>query len=126
MFTWQSHLGRSGGDGRCLQTLEVVKLSLKRLALSNPDPGGVAIPSNLIIIDPRHLRSDDSRPGDLYVMASWIHAKDVALDLMVSSRLSLSTLLPSSKSANYVLRKGENTKFSKDLRNEEPLQLSAT
>ena len=34
MFTWQSHyLGRCGGDGRCLQAHEVVKLSLKRLAL---------------------------------------------------------------------------------------------
>jgi len=68
----------------------MVKLSLKRLALSNPDPGGIAIPSNLLIIEPRHLRSDDSRPGDLYVMAGGSNAKDVALDLMIFSSLTSS------------------------------------
>ncbi len=45
MSMWQSHLGRRGRDGRCLQAHEVVNLSIKRLALSIPDPGGVAIPS---------------------------------------------------------------------------------
>ena len=45
---------------------------------------------------------------------------------MISSSLSQSTLLQTSKSADYVLRKGENVKFSKDLRNAEPLQLSTT
>ncbi len=88
MFTWQSHLGRCGGDSRCLQAHAIVKLSLKRLALSNPDPGGIAIPSALLLIEPRHLRSDDSRPGDLYVMAGGSHAKDAALDLMISSSIS--------------------------------------
>ncbi len=126
MFTWQSHLGMCGGDGRCLQAHEMVKLSLKRLALSNPDPGGVAIPSNLLLIEPRHLRSDDSRPGDLYVMARGSYAKDASLDPMISSSLSSSTLLQPSKSADHVLRKGENTKFPKDLRNAEPLQPHAT
>ncbi len=121
LFTWQSHLERCGGDGRCLKAHEVVKLSLKRLALSNHDPGGVAIPPSLLLIEPRHLRSDDSRPGDLYVMAGGSHAKDAALDLMVFSSLSQFTLLHSSKSADYVLRKGENVKFVKDLRNAEPL-----
>ena len=62
-------MGRCGGDGRCLQAQKVVKLAVKRLALSNPDLGGIAIPSALLLIDPRHLRSDDSRLGDLYVMA---------------------------------------------------------
>ncbi len=117
MFTWQSHLVRCGGDGRCLQTHEVVKLFLKRLALSNPDPGGIAIPSALLLIEPIHLRSDDSRPRDLYVMAGGSHAKDAALDLMISSSLSQSTLLQTSKSADYVLRKGDNVKCCKDLRN---------
>ena len=103
-----------------------MKLALKRLALSNPDPGGIAIPSALLLIEPRHLRSDDSKPGDLYVMAGGSNAKDAALDLMLSSSLSQSTLLQSSQSADYVLKKGENVNFSKDLRNAEPLQLSTT
>ena len=51
MFTRQSHLGRCGGDGRCLKAHEVIKLSLKRLALSNPDPGDIAVPSNLLLIE---------------------------------------------------------------------------
>ena len=59
-------------------------------------------------------------------MAGGSHAKDAALDLMVSSSLSQSTLLHSSKSADYVLRKRENVKFAKDVRNAEPLQTSNT
>ena len=127
IFSWQSHLGICGGDGRyCLQAHEIVKLSLKRMALSKPDPGGVAIPSNLLLIEPWHLRSDDSRPGDLYVMARGRHAKDATINQMVSSSLSKSTLLHSSKSSDFFLRHGENVKFSKKLRNAEPIQLSAT
>ncbi len=61
MHTWQSHLGRCGSDGRCLQAHEEVKLAVKRLALCNPNPGGIALPSNLLLIEPIRLRSDDSR-----------------------------------------------------------------
>ena len=46
--------------------------------------------------------------------------------MMVSSSLSNSALLNSSKISDFVLRQGENNKFTKDLRNVEPLQLSAT
>ncbi len=126
LINWQTHLGRCGGDGRCLQAHEIVKLSLKRLALSNADPGGVAIPSGQLLIEPRHLRSDDSRPGDLYAVAGGLHAKDAAMDLMVTSSLSISTLLHTSKSFDYALRLVENKKFNKDLRNPEHLQHSAT
>ena len=121
MFTWQFHLGRCGGDGRCLQAHEIAKLSLKRPVLSNLDPGGIAIPSSLILIEPRHVRSDDSRPGDIYVMAGGRHAKGDAMDLMVTSSITSSTLLDSSKSSDFVLRQAENIKFTKDLRNPEPL-----
>ena len=126
MFTWQSHLGICSGDGRCLQAHEVVKLSLKRLAFSSPDLGGIAITSHLLLVEPRHMRSDDTRPGDIYVMAGGSNAKDVAVDLIVSFSMSSSTLLHSSKSADRVLMKGENIKFSHNLRNLESRQLSAT
>jgi len=46
LFSWQTHMGRCGGDGRRTQVHKVVKLVVKRLALCNPDPGGTAIPSN--------------------------------------------------------------------------------
>jgi hypothetical protein len=125
IFTWRSHLGRCGGDGRCMQAHEIVKLSLKRLTLFNSNPGGVAFPSNQLLIEPRHLRSDDSRPGDLYAIAGGLHAKYAAMDLMITSSLSKSTLLHTSKSSDYSLRIAENTKFTKDLRSTYPLQRSA-
>jgi hypothetical protein len=86
----------------------------------------LAIPSNLLLIEPRHLRSDDSRPGDLYAIAGGHHAKDAAMDIMISSSLTKSTLLHTSKSSDYTLRLAENTKFNKDLRSVNPLQLSST
>jgi hypothetical protein len=55
-----------------------------------------------------------------------LHAKDAAMDLMVTSSLSKSTLLHTSKSFDYALKLVENKKFTSDLRNAEPLHLSAT
>jgi len=104
----------------------VVKLAIKRLALSNPDPGGIAIPSNQLILEARHLRSDASRPGDLYALAGELHAKDAAMDVVLCSSLSQSCLLHTSTSSDYALKTAENNKFRKDLRNNEPLQHSTT
>jgi hypothetical protein len=76
-----------------MQAHEIVKLSLKRPALSNSDPGGIAIPSNPLLIKPWLLRNKDSRPGDLYAVVGGLHAKDVIMDLiMYTSSLSKSTL----------------------------------
>ena len=94
--------------------------------MCNPDPGGTTIPPNQLILEARHLRSDSSRPGDLYAMAGGLHAKDATMDVVLVSILSKSCLLKSSSSSDYALRQAENNKFNKDLRNNEPLQLSAT
>jgi hypothetical protein len=75
-----------------LQALEISKLALKRLVISNADPGEVAIPSAQLLIEPRHMRSVDSRPGDLYAIAGGLHAKDAAIDLLLTSSLGRSTL----------------------------------
>ena len=99
---------------------------MKRLALSNPDPGGTAIPYNQLLIESRHLRSDDSRPGGLYAMARGLHAKDDAMDLVITSSLSRSTLLHTSKSSDFAIRLAENTKFTKDLRRTYQVHLSVT
>ena len=72
------------------------------------------------------MRSDSSRPGDLYALVSGLHAKDAAMDVVLVSTLSKSCLLKSSSSSDYALRQAENNKFDKDLRNIEPLQFSAT
>ena len=126
LFTWQTHMGRCGGDGRQTQVHDVVKLAVKRLALCNPDPRGVAIPPNQLILEARHLRSDASRPGDLYAPAGGLHAKDDAMDVVLCTALSKSCLLHSSSSSDFTLRQAENNKFTKDMRNAEPLQHSTT
>ena len=43
-----------------------MKLAIKRLVLSKPSPAGCAFPSSSIIIEPPHLRLDNTRPGDIY------------------------------------------------------------
>jgi len=93
LFSWQTHMGRCGGDGRRTHVHEVVKLAVKRLVLCNPDPGGVAIPSNQLILEARHLHSDASRPGDLYALVGGLHAKDVSMDVVLNTALSKSCLL---------------------------------
>ena len=127
VFAWQTHLGRCGGDGRCLQAHEVLKMSLKRLALPNIDPGGIVIPSNQLLIEQQqHSRSDESRPGDMYAVARGLRAKVIAMDLTLTSSLSKSSLLHSSNGSNYALRLAENMKFTKNFRSTDPLQLSIT
>ena len=90
LFSWQTHMGRCGGDGRCNQAHEVVKMAVKRLALCNPDPGGIAIPPCQLILETKHMRSDSSRPGDLYALAGRLHAKDDAMDVVICSTMSKS------------------------------------
>ena len=48
------------------------------------------------------------------------------MDIMISSSLLESCVQQSSTSSDYALRISENTKFTKDLRNNEPIQLIAT
>ena len=83
LFSWQTHMGRCGGDERCNQAHEMVKLVVKQLALCNPDPGGIAIPPSQLILEVKHLRSDASRPGDQYAIVGGLHAKDVAMDVLI-------------------------------------------
>ncbi len=87
-----------------------------------PGPGdGGAVPSCQILIEPKNVRSDDSRHGVLYDVAGGHHAKDAAIDdTMISSTLSQSCLQQSSTSSDYALRKVENTKFTKDIRSVDP------
>ncbi len=88
-----------------MQTHEVIKLATKRLVLCNPDPSGIAIPSSQLLIEPRHLRSNESRLGELYAIAGGMHAKDAAMDIVISSSLSQPCLQSSSTSSDYALLK---------------------
>jgi hypothetical protein len=71
------------------------------------------------------MRSDTPIPGDLYVVARGLYAKDVPMGLMISSCITQSCLLQASRSSDYVLQKGDDVNFNKDLRNSEPIQLLA-
>ena len=97
-------MGRCGGDGRSTHVHEVVKLTVKRLALCNPNLGGIAIASKLLILEARHMRSDASRLGDLYALDGGLHTKDVAMDVVLCTSLSKSCFLHSSTSSDYALR----------------------
>jgi hypothetical protein len=121
IFVWQSHLGRCGGDGRRLHAHEVVKLAMKRLVLSRPDPAGCAFPSASVLIEPLHLRQDKSRPGDIYAMGNGMHRKDLVMDVVVTSSMQKSCLLQYTKSSDYAIRKAENEKFGKDSRSTGPI-----
>ena len=117
-------MGRCGGDGRCPQAHEVEKLATKRLVLCDPDPGGFAIPSSQILIEPRHMRSDDNRPGDLFSRGppckGCNHRRHDLLFFITTLLTKIST------KSDYALGKAKNTKFTKDLRSVNPIQLSAT
>ena len=65
---------------------------MNRLAMRNPDPRGIWVPSNQILVDLRHLRSDNSRHEDLYVVVGGHHLNDATMDIMISSSLSHSCL----------------------------------
>jgi hypothetical protein len=95
----------------------VAKQAVTRLALCTPDPEGIAIPPNQLILEAKHLRSDSSRPGDLYAIAGGLHAKDATMDVVLISTLTKSSLLQSSTSSDFALRQAKSKKFRKDLRN---------
>ncbi len=92
IFVWQCHLGICGGDGRRLQAHEVVKKAMRDLVLSNANPGGAAFPASSVLIEPQHLRSDRSRPGDILALGRDVHRMDTAMDLVIASGLTKSCL----------------------------------
>ena len=126
VFIWQCHMGRCGGDGRRLQAHETVKLAVKKLVICCPTPAGCVLPSAAVLIEPRHLRQDQSRPGDLYAVGHGMHRKDSAMDIVVTSALQPSCLLPSTRSSDYVIKLVEDRKFRRDAASTGPIQNSAT
>ncbi len=68
IFAWHCHTGRCGGDGRRLHAHDKEKFALKKLILSNPNPGGYVFPAASIVIELEHLRQDKSRPGEIVAL----------------------------------------------------------
>jgi len=126
IFTWQTHLGRCGGDGRRHQAHEAVKLAMQRLVLSCPDPAGCAFPKASILIEPANLRQDKSRPGDIYAVGAGLYRKDTVMDVVITSVMQRSCLSNTSKSSDYAIRRVESEKFRKDARSVGPIQSSST
>jgi len=114
-------MGICGGDGRRMHAHEAVKLAVKRLVLSCPNPVGCAFPSASALIEPRHLRQENSRPGDIFVMGNGMHIKDYVMDMVETSAMQKSCLAQSITSSDYVIKKAENQKFGKDSRSIDPI-----
>ena len=93
---------------------------------SNVNPGGAAFPASSILIEPPHLRSDKSRPGDILALGRYVHRLDTAIDLVIASGLTNSCLSSSSKSSDFVLKGAERAKFGKDRRSVNPIASSST
>ena len=106
IFVWQCHLGRCGGNGRRLQAHDVVKRALKELVLSDPNPEGAVFPVFSVLIEPSHLRGDDSRHGDVLALGMDVHM-DTAMDIVIASGLTKSCLSSLCKSSDYVLKAAE-------------------
>ncbi len=76
-----------------LHAHELFKLAVKRLVLTSPTPGGCVFPSASDLIEPKHLRQDMSRPGDVYDVGSGMHRKDNVIDIVITSALKQTCLL---------------------------------
>ena len=126
LFLWQMHMGRcTGPGGRILQVHEVSKLALMRLCLCHHDPGGVLCPTSSISCEPRHLRHDGSKPGDLYRTVPGA-VKDIAMDVTTSSCSCPSHVVSASSSTDKHIRAAENLKFDNDLKSCYPLLTSSS
>jgi len=120
------HMARcSGPGGRVLHIHEVLKLALKNLCLCHHDPGGVLCHSDSVDCEPRHLRHDGSKPGDLYRTVPG-GIKDVAMDVTTSSCTCPTNVVCASVNTDKHLRAAENVKFDKDLKSSYPLQASSS
>ncbi len=89
-------------------------------------PGGATFPASSILIEPPHLRSDRSRPGDIMALGRDVHRMDTTMDLVIASGLTNSCLSSSSTSSDFVLKVGERAKFGKDRRSVSPIASSST
>ncbi len=99
---------------------------MRDLVLSNVNPGGTAFPASSILIEPPHLRSNRSRPGDILALGRDVHKMDTAMDMVIASGLMKSCLSSSSRSSDLVLKGAKRVKFGKDRRSVNPIASSST
>ncbi len=61
-------MDRCGGDGHRLHAHKAVKAIMKNLVLPCSAPARCVYPAPILLIEPRHLRKDNSRHGDMYAI----------------------------------------------------------
>jgi hypothetical protein len=93
---------------------------------SNPNPGGCAFPSASILTEPRHLRQDKSRPGDIVALGMGTFLKNIATDCVIFSGLEKSCLSNQDQSSDFSLGLVEKAKFKKDKRSSRHVASFAT
>jgi len=96
-------------------------MPVKRLVLTSSSPRGSVFPAASVLIEPRHLRQDGSRPGDVYAIRNGMHGKDSVMDIIDRSVFKQLCLSNTSKGSDYVLRVVEYVKFKKDARSAGPI-----
>jgi len=79
-----------------------------------------------VLIEPPHLRADNSRPGDVLALGMDVHMLDIAMDIAIASGLTKSCLSSSCKSSDYVLKAAERAKFGKDTKSANPISSSSS
>ena len=83
-------------------------------------------PAASVLIEPRHLRQDRSRPGDVYAIGNGMHKKDSVMDIIITSAIKHSCLTRAIKGSDYVICDAESVKFRKDARSSGLVQSSST
>jgi len=99
---------------------------MKKMGLSCPAPAECVIPTTYALVEPRHLRQDMSRPGDVYASGQGIHMTEAVMDIVITSELHKSCLFQTTLSSDFVIRDVENRKFISDANSSGLIQNSAT
>ena len=99
---------------------------MKRLVLTSSSSGGNVFPATSVLIDPKHLRHDRSRPGDVYAIGNGMHRKNSVMDILITSALKHSCILNATKDSDHVIRAFESVNFRADARSSCPKRSSST
>ncbi len=99
---------------------------MKKLVICSLTLAGCVLLAASVLVEPRHLRQDQSRPGDLYVVGHGRLRKDVAMGIVIAFASQPSCVLSSTRSSDYVIMQVEDMKFRRDASSTGPIRDSAT
>ena len=130
LHIWQAHGGRCGGKGgQALQQHETIKGAVKWHVFCGDDPAGPIFKDDkLVDYEERHLRNDNTKPGDVTASdpACPLQRK-LVMDAVAKSCTSRTALRNGSASSpDQIMHEGEGDKFSADSRSRQSLQTATS